>query len=95
MTDAEAFLWTELRRKNIECHYRRQHPIGPFIADFVCLRHHLIIECDGFQHGERPDVSRDRYVGVRGWTVIRFWNHEVLGDIESVTATIFTHCHPQ
>ena len=94
LTEAETVLWSALRGKQLDCKYRRQVVIGGYIADFVCIRHRLIIECDGSQHFEHPsDVTRDRWFHDHGWTVLRFWNNEVLGDLDMVLRTVSGHCH--
>ena len=80
-TDAERKLWRELRDRQIaEYKFRRQHPIGPYIADFACPEAHLIVELDGGQHLERTnyDQSRSRYFEKRGWRILRFWDDEAL-----------------
>jgi very-short-patch-repair endonuclease len=95
MTEAEAVLWNQLRRLHMHCRFHRQQPIGPFIVDFVCKRHRLIVEIDGSQHFEsRYDAARTRWLEDAGYTVIRFWNNEVLGNLEMVTATIAAHIPP-
>ena len=92
MTEAEIVLWCELRRSQMHCRFHRQQPIGPFVVDFVCKRHRLIIEIDGSQHFEsRYDAARTRWLEERGYTVMRFWNNEVLGHLEMVTSTIAAH----
>ena len=81
MTDAEQQLWRHLRaRQMLGYKFRRQHPIGPFVADFACLQAGLVIEVDGGQHGElaAEDARRTRYLNQKGFRVLRFWNHEVL-----------------
>jgi len=81
MTDAEQRLWQHLRaRQMLGFKFRRQHPIGPFIADFACLQAGLVIEVDGGQHGElaTEDARRTRYLNRQGFRVLRFWNHDVL-----------------
>ena len=92
MTEAELRLWFYLRRSQIPgSRFRRQHPIGPFIADFVCLRSKLIVEVDGSQHGDRRrlhDERRDAWLQSRGYRVLRFWNHDVFRNIDSVIDTI-------
>ena len=89
MTDAEALLWSRLRGEALGVRFRRQAPIGPYIADFACLSRKVIVECDGEQHFEsRSDQRRDRWLAAQGYTVLRFWNNEVLGNIEMVTDTI-------
>jgi very-short-patch-repair endonuclease len=92
MTEAEAVLWTALRRRALGCRFRRQVPIGPYIVDFLCAEHHYVVECDGSQHLEsRYDQRRDEYLARRGYTVVRFRNHEVLGELDMVLGTIALH----
>ncbi len=89
MTDAERHLWRHLRLDALGVQFRRQVPIGEFIVDFACLRRRLIVEVDGGQHMEsREDEARDAWLRERGYRVLRFWNHEVLGNVEGVVATI-------
>jgi len=87
LTDAEIILWSRLRRaRQIGVRFRRQHPIGPYIADFACIAAKLVIEVDGACHGapsERAyDGVRDRYMGERGWQVLRIDNHNVYTNLE-------------
>ena len=87
-TDAEAALWLELRRHQLGGHrFRRQHPIGNFIVDFVCLDRRLIVELDGGHHQETSayDAARTFELNNFGFSVIRFWNNEVLGEMEGGT----------
>ncbi|GLS34006.1 Very-short-patch-repair endonuclease [Mesorhizobium albiziae] len=98
LTGPEAKLWSHLKRiKTIDTHFRKQVPIGPYIADFACLRSRLVIEVDGDQHGwetaKRRDNHRTRFLQSQGFTVVRFWNHEVLREIESVLETIYARLH--
>jgi very-short-patch-repair endonuclease len=91
MTDAERKLWHRLRRRNLSgAYFRRQAPIGPHIADFVCFDRKLIVEVDGGQHSERIDYDEKRSVFLRGegFRVLRFWNNDVMGNIEGVVAEI-------
>lgn len=89
MTDAERRLWRYLRRHFLGIHFRRQVPIGPYVADFACLGRMLVIEIDGGQHlGSAEDEIRDRWLGERGYRVLRFWNHETLKNTEGVLAVI-------
>lgn len=93
-TDAEARLWRHLWRIPIEgTHFRRQVLIGPYFADFACHQIGLVIELDGSQHGEdaalRYDAKRTEFLASQGYQVIRFWNHEVLEELEAVLDTIF------
>ncbi len=89
-TDAECRLWSMLRGRQIgNAKFRRQQPIGPFIVDFVCLEHRLIIEADGSQHGESPhDSVHDAYLRHQGIAVLRFWNYDILTNDEGVADMI-------
>lgn len=98
-TDAEKLLWHYLRAKQTTgLKFRRQQPIENFIVDFVCFDKKIIIELDGGQHGEKENIKadkeRDEWFGKRGYTVLRFWNDEVLKNIEGVWRRIYDYCHP-
>jgi very-short-patch-repair endonuclease len=73
-------------------HFRRQAPREDFIVDFVCLRHRLIVEIDGGQHNYNLGAERDRYRDARfaekGFRILRFWNHEIDGNLDGVLDTI-------
>ncbi|MBB3344849.1 endonuclease domain-containing protein [Luteimonas sp. RC10] len=86
MTDAERALWRHLRMRQIAgARFRRQHPIGPYVVDFVCLAHRLVIEVDGGQHADSmSDAARDAFLRTHGYRVLRLWNHDVLGNPEGV-----------
>lgn len=73
-----------------EAKFRRQSPVGPYIADFLSHRHKLIIEVDGGQHALQvaDDARRTSYLKSQGFRVIRFWNSEVLGNVEGVVAKV-------
>jgi len=93
MTDAELKLWNELRAHRLEgLGFRRQHPVGPYIVDFACVEHRLIVEVDGSQHADdvdaEYDAKRTKYLELQGWTVIRFWNDDVLKDLDNTCAHI-------
>jgi primosomal protein N' (replication factor Y) len=69
--------------------FRRQHPLGRIILDFACIEHRLVIEADGGQHdGNADDEHRTAWLASKGWRVIRFWNNEILTDIEGVMEMI-------
>ncbi len=89
-TDAERKLWSIVRNRQLDGHrFVRQMPIGPYIADFVCRESALIIEVDGGQHSESlTDEKRTHYLNQQGYGVLRFWNHEVLGNPDGVFTTI-------
>ena len=93
-TDAERLLWKHLRAHRMAGHkFKRQVVIEPYIVDFVCLEAKLIIEADGGQHLEqaRQDLARSQFLGSLGYRIIRFWNHEILGDIHAVLEQIHRH----
>jgi BirA family biotin operon repressor/biotin-[acetyl-CoA-carboxylase] ligase len=89
-TEAEQRLWLHLRASRFEgAKFTRQFPIGDFIADFACRSLRLAIEFDGGQHSESPtDAGRTRIIEAHGYRVIRFWNNEVLGNIDGVLTVI-------
>lgn len=91
MTDAELKLWNELRAHRLMGFgFRRQMPIGGFIVDFACPEHKLVVEVDGSQHAENEayDKARSVYLEQQGWQVLRFWNDDVLNDIDNVCTHI-------
>lgn len=91
MTEAELKLWNELRAHRLMgLAFRRQMPIGRYIADFACPEHKLIVEVDGSQHAEDEiyDQLRTTYLEQQGWQVVRFWNDDVLNDIDNVCSHI-------
>ncbi len=90
-TPAESRLWTVLRGDRFfGVKFRRQHAIGPYIVDFCCVQQKLIIELDGSQHVDQASYDRERtiYLESQGCRVIRFWNSEVLKDMDSVLRAI-------
>ncbi|WP_425409011.1 endonuclease domain-containing protein [Hyphococcus sp.] len=93
MPETERRLWSRLRNKELGgFRFRRQHTIGPYIADFACVEAKLVIELDGEQHalGNTPvrDVARDTFMEREGWMVLRFWNHEVRDNMNGVLDAI-------
>lgn len=101
-TDAEQALWSQLRSRQLAGRkFRRQHPIGPYIADFACVQAKLVVELDGGQHAQADalehDERRTRFLQNQGWHVLRFWNHEVLAELAGVLQAIalaLDHPHP-
>ena len=73
-------------------HFRRQVPIGPYVADFACLASRLLIELDGSQHGDRANKAKDdkrtRWLELEGYRVIRFWNNDIAENLDGVLDTI-------
>ena len=91
MTDAERQLWYHTRDRQLGgFKFRRQHPVGPFIVDFVCPEKMIIIEVDGGHHDENRelDTQRSEYLNKLGYKVFRFWNNEVLQETEAVLSAI-------
>ena len=91
MTDAERLLWSHLRAHRLLGEkFRRQQPIGSYIADFVHFGARLIIEADGGQHNQSPrDAHRDAWLAAQGFQVLRFWNHQILHETQTVLEHIF------
>jgi very-short-patch-repair endonuclease len=90
MTDAELKLWLRLNVRQLGVKFRKQVPVDPYIADFACLEHSLIIEVDGGQHDENraKDERRTRYLEGKGYRVLRFWNTDVMRNIDGVVEAI-------
>src|SRR3982750_1238110 len=94
-TDVEKRLWSRLRNRGLlGLKFRRQVPLGDFVADFVCADHALVVELDGGQHAssEARDDRRTVWLEARGWRVIRFWNNEVNENVDGVLQMIAAAC---
>jgi very-short-patch-repair endonuclease len=90
-TDTERKLWHHIRDKQIENYrFRRQRPIGKYIVDFICLEANLVIELDGGQHADQQqyDAERTKYLTAQGLHVLRYWNNDVMQNIEGVLEDI-------
>lgn len=90
-TDAESKLWQCLRHRQLDhCKFRRQHPFGDYILDFVCLERKIVIELDGSQHLARVEYDRirTRFLEEAGFTVLRFWNNEVFENLEGLLEVV-------
>ena len=89
-TDAERALWHLLRAHRFAAtKWKRQQPIGSYIVDFVCFDRRLIVEADGGQHAESTyDLTRDAWLRVQNFTVLRFWNDHILNNAEGVATAI-------
>lgn len=85
-TPAEVLLWRHLRGGAMGASFRRQHPIGPYFADFCCTSLNIVIELDGGQHAERADydAARTAFLERKGYAVIRFWNNDVTEGLDGV-----------
>jgi very-short-patch-repair endonuclease len=91
LTDAERRLWSRLCYRQFNgLRFRRQAPVGPYIADFVCFSEKLVIEVDGGQHATRKhhDARRAAWLKSQGFRVLRFWNNDVLRNTSGVLETI-------
>lgn len=89
MTDAEVILWTKLRYRMIGgFHFRKQHPVGPYVADFACPKARLIVEVDGATHSTDKELAhdfrRDQFLKERGWRVLRVTNEEIYKHLDAV-----------
>lgn len=99
-TDSERVLWQHLRDRQLhQAKFRRQHPIGPYIVDFCCPAHRLEVELDGGHHAGQieADERRTAFLMQRGYQVLRFWDHDVLGNREAVLQAIegaLSYPHP-
>jgi very-short-patch-repair endonuclease len=92
MTPMESKLWAHLRaHRMVNVHFRNQHAIGNYIVDFCAPRKKLIIELDGSQHLEQDeyDAERTKFLESKGYRVLRFWNHQVMNEIEGVLQAIY------
>jgi very-short-patch-repair endonuclease len=90
-TDAEQLLWKHLRARRLAgFKFRRQLAVEPYIVDFACFEAKLVVEADGSQHGEKRDCDdrRTEFLQARGWRVLRFWNHEILMETQTVLEQI-------
>jgi len=96
MPEAEHRLWCFLHNKQLDNYrFRRQHPVGKYIADFACVRERLIIEVDGATHGEPDEVTYDEartaFLRSQGWKIVRYGNEEICKNIDDVLGDIDAH----
>ena len=90
-TEAERRLWSRLRGHQVDgVQFRRQQPLGPYIVDFVCLSHRVVVELDGSQHADQEayDDERTKWLKEQGFRVMRFWNDIALRETDGVIAAI-------
>jgi len=86
-TDAENCFWQAVRNRRPDgFKFRFQHSIGPYVADFACLEAMLIVEIDGGQHNDAVDAVRTAFLEAEGFAILRFWNNEVLENLDGVIA---------
>ena len=89
-TETERQMWLILKdRRLIDYKFRRQVPIGPYIADFVCYSARLIIELDGSQHGEQSDAARNAWLQSKGFRVLRVWNNQLTSERDAVLDAVW------
>ena len=96
-TDAENLIWRHLRAGRLDGHkFKRQQPLGSYIVDFVCFEGLLVIELDGGQHADaiEKDAARSRWLESQDFTVLRFWNNEVMRNIEGVLMRVMEALPP-
>ncbi len=94
-TDAENVLWKQLRQRQLGgLKFRRQQPIDDFVVDFVCFEKGIVVEVDGGQHAVEleKDTERSDYLTKNGFKILRFWNNEVLSNMEGVIEVIRRNC---
>ena len=97
-TEAEARLWRHLRHWPMQgTHFRRQVPIGPYVVDFACMAARLVVELDGSQHGIDENIARDAgrtgWLEAAGYRVIRFWNNDLINNMDGVLESIRVALH--
>lgn len=92
LTYPETILWARLKGRKLGWQFRRQLPIGPYIADFACTQANLLIEADGETHTSDDALEYDRrrteFLAQEGWTILRFWNREIIDNTEGVLDVI-------
>ncbi len=94
MTEAERQLWSRLRNRQLEnTKFVKQFPVGPYVADFAARSLGLVVELDGGQHSEGKDAARTKLIEEHGYRVIRFWNNDVIENIDGVLETIVREIH--
>ena len=95
MTEAERKLWAVLRNRQLAgAKFKRQWTVGSYVADFCCIERRLVVEVDGGQHNAAADRARTRNLEKMGYRVIRFWNNDVLGNVEGVSEVIANALRP-
>lgn len=98
MPRSEALLWSYIRKRALNgARFRRQHPIGPYIADFACIAAKLVVEGDGATHGSDQlayDARRTKYLASQGWSVLRVTNTDIYTNMDGVWRTIAARLAP-
>jgi len=89
MTDAERLVWQHVRNRRLNGHkFRSQWTLGPYVVDFFCWEANLIIELDGGQHTPEVDAARTNWLEAQGYVIRRFWNHDVMENLDGVLQVI-------
>jgi very-short-patch-repair endonuclease len=99
MTDAEKRIWHQVRDRRLKGHkFKRQWSLGPYVVDFCCIEQRLVVEIDGGQHSAEVDATRTAELNAMGYRVMRFWNNDVLANLDgvlmSLLAELETRPHP-
>lgn len=99
MPRSEALLWSHIRKRAVNgARFRRQHPVGPYIADFACVAAKLVVEVDGYTHWTSEQLEHDKrrtfYLNERGWRVLRVTSADVYDNLSGVWETITHHLPP-
>ncbi|HEX6487250.1 MAG TPA: endonuclease domain-containing protein [Candidatus Dormibacteraeota bacterium] len=96
MTQGERNVWAQLRMRQVaNLKFRRQHPIGPYIADYACISAKLVVEIDGPDHSPAADQIRDSWMHDRGWRVLRFDADDALTNLDWIVECVAKATHPQ
>ena len=95
MTKAESLVWQRIRNSQLGAKFRRQQPIEKYIPDFVCFEKKIVIEVDGSQHIDDPqDLERDKWFAENDYTVLRYFNNQVMSDLDAVITSIYETINP-
>jgi very-short-patch-repair endonuclease len=95
MTDAEKVMWSQFRNRRFRgLKFKRQWTIGVHVVDFCCIERRLVVEIDGGQHSSDRDAPRTRILNELGYRVVRFWNNEVLQNLDGVLEALLLHVEP-
>ena len=95
MTDAEQSMWRQLRGRRLAgFKFKRQWSLGPYVVDFCCIERRLVVEIDGGQHSVGGDAARTAHLNSMGYRVVRFWNNDVLRNMDGVLISLVGELHP-
>ncbi|HET9811715.1 MAG TPA: DUF559 domain-containing protein [Sphingomicrobium sp.] len=95
MTDAEQVMWRQLRNRRLGgFKFKRQWTVGPYVVDFCCIARRLVVEIDGGQHRQARDAGRSAALQRAGYRIVRYWNNEVLGNLDGVLTNLLSRLEP-